>query len=199
MSSVPAAPSHAIDHNALPNSTRALSLTMWWMFCCGAALLPMLPLYLKERGISDSTLALLMGVPALSSTLSSQVWGYLSDVYFTRTRLLLLQSFAGAFCAAIFPLVPPDPIWIGLVLFVHSACISSRISMFNALILASKGGEVNYGRIRVAGSFSFGVAVLALGYFSDFPRLNTDNKDKEIKEDYNDHQYLLLITITKEM
>jgi len=99
------------------------------------------------------------------------VWGYLSDVYFTRTKLLLLQSFAGAFFAAIFPLVPADPLWIGIVLFMHSACISSRISMFNALILASDGGETNYGRIRVAGSVSFGVAVLALGYFSDFPQL----------------------------
>lgn len=171
MSSAVAAPSPTSKPELLPNSTGALSVTMWWMFACGAALLPMLPLFIKERGISDSVVALLMAVPALSATLCSQVWGYLSDMYYTRTRLLIIQSFGGAFFAAAFPFVPASPIWIAVLLFGHAACISSRISMLNALILASKGGERNYGRIRVAGSFSFGIAVLALGFLSDHPQL----------------------------
>lgn len=140
---------------------------MWWLFCVAASFIPFLPLYFREKGLSPSATAVLLAMPALAGLVSAQWWGYLADMRMTRRRVITIQSLCGACFAIAYPHIPGRLEYLAPMLFSHSLFVSARVSTLNSLILASGGGEDAYGRIRVAGSVSFGVMAMALGAVVD--------------------------------
>ncbi len=140
---------------------------MWWLFCVAASFIPFLPLYFREKGLSPSETAVLLAMPPLAGLISAQWWGYLADMVMTRRRVITIQSLCGACFALAYPFVPGRLEFLAPMLFAHSLFVSARVSTLNSLILASGGGEDSFGRIRVAGSVSFGVMAMVLGAVVD--------------------------------
>lgn len=144
------------------NSPYLYAHAMWWLVG-GAGTMALLPNYFASLGVSNSGVALLMAVPALTAIGMAQAWGYLADMHFRRSSLLAFQAFICLLCASLFVYIPGNIVLLAGAYFVLSAFSGARVSMLNSLVLSSPRGEALYGPIRLSGTVGYTAIVLLLG------------------------------------
>lgn len=142
---------------------------MVWLIGSIGALMPMLPIYFTSRGVSASHFAVLFSVQAATALVASQAIGYLADVVFRRTTMLLAMSLAMCATAALFPLLPPTLPWLSLGMMGIALFFHPKIAIYNSVVLGSPRGEELFGPIRMAGSLSFALIALLVGWLTDLP------------------------------
>lgn len=142
---------------------------MFWLCATIGALMPLLPLYLTDIGLTASDFAFLLAIQSAVAMAIGQVMGYLADTKFNRTRLLLWMALFGSLSMALFPLLPPSRLALGIGISFIALFISQRIMIYNAIMLDSHRGEELYGRIRLLGSVGFAVVAVGVGWLTDLP------------------------------
>ncbi len=78
----------------------------WAYVLMGAAdgtLLPFIPLYLFERGLSAAWIGLVIAVAASASLAMGLAWAYLADRRFSPERMVVIASIAAALVALLLP------------------------------------------------------------------------------------------------
>ncbi len=155
----------------LPNTPFKIANAMFWIVGWVALVFPFLPIYLSEIGVSNQDIALIMSVPAITSLFSLQFWGYLADIFFRRTRIIVFCSLMSALVTSLLPWLPSSTLWISAGLFVLWLFTSPRSQMLNAIALSSYRGEEFYGPTRMMGSLGFAILVVFVGWLSDQPAL----------------------------
>ncbi|MDX2175714.1 MAG: MFS transporter [Candidatus Sumerlaeia bacterium] len=153
----------------IPNSPWRLAAAMGALFITTGVFLPFLPVYARSHGIGASGTALLLGMIPLATIACAQYLGYLADMFFTRTRLIIVSAVVCFAIAWLFPLVPPTTAWLAALTLLYTAMCAARMSMMNSIVLASHRGDERYGAIRIAGSVTFTVVIFAVGWLVDQP------------------------------
>jgi len=133
-------------------------------YAAAAALSPFLVIFYKDMGLKGSQIGLLIGLPALISTVSGPVWGLFTD----RTRkqkLTLLITFAGAILFALaISAFKSFLLLIPVVLLF--AFFSSPISpLIDSTVMAELGGQKEkYGQYRMWATVGWGIIAPVTGW-----------------------------------
>lgn len=145
-----------------------LSSFYFCYFAFIGAFAPYFALYLKSLGYTAAEIGMLLAVNPVARIFGPTIWGWLSDHYHARARLIRVTATGTAivFVAVFFnhgfawmfaALLLLNVFWSGVLPLAESATLN--------LVGASVGA---YGRIRLWGSVGFVAVVIAVGYSLDF-------------------------------
>ncbi len=128
------------------------------------AFAPFFGLYLKDLGFSSLEIGVLLAIVPVVRTALPTVWGWIADHYGHRRALIRLdqrrrrRSSAPACCSR------TSFGWLFAVLLLLNVFWCAALPLVEATTFGLLKGRLgDYGRIRVWGSVSFVLAVLALG------------------------------------
>jgi PPP family 3-phenylpropionic acid transporter len=158
----------------------ALAATAWqpWRiglffaayFATAGVLAPYFPLYLEHRGLTAAQIGVVMAVAQGMRIFGPTVWGWLADHTTERVRILRFTSIAAAVCFV--PVLFPGGFgFILLTMFAVHFFMTGQIPVAEAMTATRLRDDphaaARYGRLRVWGSISFVVTVLAVGVLLD--------------------------------
>ena len=134
-------------------------------FAALGALLPYLPLFLHERGLTVLQIGLLASILTGMKIIAPNCWGWLADHYLNRTLLVRLVSVACvlSFCAMLYA---GGFTGYALALLLFGVFWHAPIPQVEAVTLRLLGGsEHAYARVRLWGSAGFLLSVTGMGYW----------------------------------
>jgi PPP family 3-phenylpropionic acid transporter len=140
-----------------------LSSFYFTYFLMLGAFAPFFGLYLKELGFSSLQIGVLLATVPVVRTALPTVWGWVADHYGHRRTLIRLTSIAATLvCAGLLFTVSFG--WLFAVLLLLNVFWCAPLPLVEATTFGLLKGRLgDYGRIRVWGSVSFVLAVLAVG------------------------------------
>ncbi|MBL0389315.1 MFS transporter [Tumebacillus sp. ITR2] len=151
--------------------TRVLGAYYFFFFIGFGALYPMLPLFLRENGLSGGQIGIITGIGPVMTVLFQPLWGMIVDRYQAQ-RLVLFATLA---VAGVLSLLYPQVggyVWF-LALFAGMAAFhSSGVPILDSISLrtvAQYGGD--YGSLRLWGAIGFAVASWVAGKLADLSGL----------------------------
>lgn len=144
-----------------------LSNFYFWYFAFIGAFAPYFALYLKSLGFSASQIGVLLAVNPVARIFGPNIWGWLSDHYGARGKLIRLTAVGTAI--AFVPLFfNRGIVWMFTTLLVLNIFWCAVLPLAESATLNLLGPRVGtYGRIRVWGSVGFVAVVVAGGYLLD--------------------------------
>ena len=130
--------------------------------------MPYWSLYLKSLGMNAEAIGILSAIVVVTKIFSSFIWGWVVD--HTNKRMQVIR-YTSLFSMLSFSLVLFfQDFWsLFIILFVFSIFWSAALPQVEATTLSHLGEESDsYTVVRIWGSISFIIAVLALGKFFDY-------------------------------
>lgn len=139
-------------------------------FATAGVLAPYFPLYLEHRGLTAAQIGVVMAVAQGMRIFGPTAWGWLADHTTQRVRILRFTSIAAAVCFA--PVLFPGGFgFILLTMFAVHFFMTGQMPIAEAMTATRLRDDphaaARYGRLRVWGSISFVVTVLAVGVLLD--------------------------------
>lgn len=129
--------------------------------------MPYWSLYLKSLGMTAEAIGILSAIVVVTKIFSSLIWGWVVDHTGKRIQVIRYTSLLSmlSFSLVLFY----QDFWsLFIILFVFSIFWSAALPQVDAITLSHLGEESDsYTVIRIWGSISFIIAVLALGRFFD--------------------------------
>jgi len=151
-----------------PPLTQAIMSTQYFLYFGSLGIfLPYFNLYCYNIGLSGLDIGILSGVRSVTFALFPMLWGHLADRIQGRRGIFIFCNFASMVIWAAF-LVTTD-FWPMLAIICCFGVFNSPIiSFLEAATMETLGrNKRRYGRIRVWGSLSFILTVLAIGKLTD--------------------------------
>ena len=137
-----------------------------------AAILPFLPIVLKDRGLSAAEIGVVLAVAALAGFISTPLWGHAADGRLGAEHALVVASIAAAF--AVVPLVFVHH-FLALTIVVVSitAARSAMASLSDAIALEHLGDDrAQYGHVRLWLSLGWALSACVWGIVLQTGRLD---------------------------
>ena len=142
---------------------RGLRLTYVLMGVADGTLLPFIPLYLLQRGMSPAAIGFVLAASALAALAGGLGWAYLSDRRLSPERLVLAATFAAAACALLM-VVPGSAAALGVVIVVLTIA-RSPLALVDPITLRRlrNTSRTDYARIRLRMSAGWAASVIVAG------------------------------------
>jgi MFS family permease len=152
---------------ASPKGKRAsLWLTFFLFWGGAAAVLPFISVYYESVNLSGSQIGQLNSIPLFISLISSVAFGFLADIS-KRNKLLLRFCVVGMIAVLfLFPQAQTFTAFLPLVL-IYSIFQAPFNPILDETTLVAMENPEMYGKVRVGGSFGWGLMVLATGFLID--------------------------------
>ncbi len=128
-----------------------------------AALLPFLPIVLKDRGLSAAQIGAVLALAALAGFVAAPLWGDAADRRLGPSRALVVAALAAA--VAVIPLAFAHGFWaLTLAAALVTSARSSHASLADAIALDHLGSDRGaYGPIRLWQSLGWAVSACVWG------------------------------------
>ncbi len=151
-----------------------LAAFYFWYFAYTGASVAYFPLYLASRGLAPVEIAGVLALPPLARIFAPAVWGWIADRTGTHRGIVV---FSCAVTALAFGLLPFTD-HIALLIGAMSVLAGGALALVEAITVAHLGGQPGpelgkYGPIRLWGSVSFILVVLAGGAWLDWRQVST--------------------------
>ena len=128
-----------------------------------ATLLPFIPLYLLERGMSAAMIGLVLAASASAAVAAGLGWAYLADRKVRPERLVVLATIVAALVALL--IIPfREGIWLAVVIVVLTIA-RSPLSLLDPIALRKLRvtSRTDYARIRLRMSAGWAASVIVAG------------------------------------
>ena len=143
--------------NAWPFSVNVL------LFASGACLLPFFVLYYQSLGFTGTQIGLLTGLTPLVMLVGAPLWTNVGDAT-QRHRLLMTVAILGAAAAVLALPLFAAFVPVLLCVLLHYAFLAPVFAFNDSATMNMLGGQkALYGRIRLGGTFGFGIAAYLAG------------------------------------
>lgn len=142
-------------------------------FVAFGALYPLMPLFLRERGMSGTEIGTIVSIGTVMTVLFQPVWGMICDRYQAQRMLLVVTLLLASVFAAVYPFA--HSYWLFFLLFAGMAAFhSSGVPIIDSISLSyvqRHGGD--YGSLRLWGAIGFAVASWGAGKLSEMVSLSS--------------------------
>jgi MFS family permease len=128
-----------------------------------AAILPFLPIVLKDRGLSAAEIGLVLSIAALAGFVATPLWGHAGDGRLGAENALVLASIAAAL--AVVPLgIAHSLLALTIVVVLITSARSAMASLTDAIALDHLGDDrAQYGRVRLWLSLGWAISACVWG------------------------------------
>ncbi len=132
-------------------------------FGAAACLVPFLTLYYQGLGLSGREIGLLSGIVPLITMFGASIWSMISDAT-GKHRLLFLVSIGGVWLSVLLMTQASTFLQLIPVVILYALFFSPIIPLTDNSVMAALGDQGSeYGRIRVWGSYGWGIAAIIIG------------------------------------
>ena len=139
-------------------------------FAYGGASVAYFPLYLAHRGLGPVEIAWVLALPPIARTFAPALWGWIAERTGAHRGIVVFSCAVTAAGFALLPFVEQ----IAWVVAIMSVLAGGALPLVEAITLAALGSQPGrYGPIRLWGSVSFMVVVLAGGAWLDWQSVST--------------------------
>lgn len=141
-----------------------MSFIYLFLFLGLACTYPYLTLYLQSKGMDNTQIGIAYAVFNTTSIIMQPVVGFITDRFSNKRTMLLLLSLINAGIIVTFVL-PGNFLFAFLCFFLLSAFQSSLIPVTDAYVyeILDANKHLQFGKIRLSGSFGYAVGALAFG------------------------------------
>ena len=128
-----------------------------------AAILPFLPVVLRDRGLSAAEIGVVLAIAAAAGFISTPLWGHVGDGRLGAERTLVIASIAAG--AAALPLVLAHSfLAVTVVVVLVTAARSAMASLSDAIALEHLGDDrAQYGNVRLWLSLGWAISACVWG------------------------------------
>lgn len=128
-----------------------------------ATVLPFVPLYLFERGLSAPVIGVVMAVAASASLVAGLVWAYLADHRLRKEGIIIIASATAAGAVLLLPLADGAVALGAAIVLIYVA--RSPFALLDPIALQRLGpsSRTHYARIRLRMSAGWAVSVVVAG------------------------------------
>ncbi|HKC20636.1 MAG TPA: MFS transporter, partial [Candidatus Dormibacteraeota bacterium] len=127
------------------------------------SLLPFVPLFLLQRGMSAPAIGAILAAAALASLTAGLSWAYLADRRLTAERIIVVASIAAALAALLLTLTNGAVLLTAVIVVLWLARAPFTLLDPIALRRLRKGRRTDYARIRLRMSAGWAASVTATG------------------------------------
>ncbi|QNO13981.1 MFS transporter [Alkalicella caledoniensis] len=150
-----------------------LSFIYILLYAAIASFLPFLTPYLQQRGLSYTQIGVAFAVNSIVAVISQPLWGFLTDKYFNKRLTLIILILASSvliysfiFAGSFFFII------LSITLIIGFQSATMPISDAYTYDIINQHRQIQYGRIRLMGSFGFAVGALVVGYIIEVFGMN---------------------------
>ena len=126
-------------------------------------------IFLKNVGLSTSSIGILLSVGAIFSIVTQPLWGSLCDgALGTRNTMLITIIISGA--STLMMMLVKNTVLIMVIYIVRAVSLAPVMMLFDNYVVSEckeSDGRMNYGSIRIWGSICFAITAAALGWLTD--------------------------------
>jgi MFS transporter, PPP family, 3-phenylpropionic acid transporter len=155
-----------LPSDSLPDPNQEKRALNWSYVLIGVAdgsLLPFVPLFLLQHGMSAPVIGAVLAAAALASLAAGLNWAYLSDQRLRPERIVVLASIAAALAALLLALTKGAVVLTVVIVVLWLARAPFMLLDPIALRRLRKGRRTDYARIRLRMSAGWAVSVTATG------------------------------------
>ncbi len=132
-------------------------------FGAAACLIPFLALYYQGLGLSGREIGFLSGIVPLITMFGASIWGMLSDAT-GKHRLLFLISIGGVWFSVLLMTRASTFLQLIPIVMIYALFFAPIIPLIDNSVMAMLGERGReYGRIRVWGSYGWGISAVIIG------------------------------------
>lgn len=161
--SSPAPAAWGIDRAFLPPKA--------YYFCYYAAmacLMPYLPLYYRQIGLTGAQIGLLAGISPIMTWIAAPFWGALADST-GRHRTILTVTMVGSMCMITLLSVVTGLVWLLPIVAINAFFMAPMMPLVDNSVMEQLGvRRYLYGRQRMWGSIGWGIAAAGAGLMVDY-------------------------------
>lgn len=144
------------------------------LYAAIASFIPYLTPYLQQRGLSYTQIGVAFAVNSIVAVLSQPIWGFLTDKFFNKRLTLIIIVLACSMVIFNF-IFAQSFIYIMLSIIITIWFQSSIFPISDAYTyeIINQHREIQYGRIRLMGSFGYAMGALFVGYLIKIYGINS--------------------------
>ncbi len=132
-------------------------------FGAAACLIPFIALYYQSLGLSGREIGFLTGIVPLITMFGATLWGMLADAT-GRHRLLFLISLAGVWLTVFLMTIATTLIALVPIVILYALFFAPIVPLTDNSVMTALGDRGReYGRIRVWGSYGWGLSGIIIG------------------------------------
>jgi MFS family permease len=149
--------------SVLPVQLRRVQVLFTLVGVAEAAILPFLPIVLKDRGLSAAEIGVVLAVAALAGFVATPIWGHAADGKLGAELALVVASVAAAI--AVVPLVLAHSfLALTVVAVLVTSARSAMASLSDSIALEHLGDDrAQYGRVRLWLSVGWAISACVWG------------------------------------
>lgn len=141
-------------------------LCLFYLFVYGAlaCYYPFLTVYFKDRGLSYTEIGIAFALNSLVGVAAQPVWGYITDKYLNKRKTLILLMLSCSVIVLTFILAKSFiSIILSICLIISFQSAVGSVADAYTYDIVENNKKIQYGRIRLMGSFGYAVAALVMG------------------------------------
>lgn len=151
-----------------------LNILYFIFYAALAGYYPFLTVYMAERGLSYTQIGIAYAITALVSVVVQPVWGYITDKYSTKKKVLLITMLMSSIIINAFVFISGFamvvPVMIALIIF--QSPMGPIMDAYTYEIIEEHRG-IQFGRIRLMGSAGYAIFSLLIGIFIKATNINS--------------------------
>jgi len=151
-----------------------LNLLYFIFYAALAGYYPFLTVYMTERGLSYTQIGIAYAITALISVVVQPIWGYITDKYSTKKKILLITMCLSCLVINSFVFISGFPMVVSamIILIVFQSPMSPIMDAYAYEIIEEHRG-IQFGRIRLMGSAGYAVFSLLIGMLIKATNINS--------------------------
>lgn len=126
---------------------------------------PFLVYYFQEKGLSYTEMGIGFSIISITSVIAQPIWGFITDKYSNKRTILIVSMIFSSL--AVYSLIFADGfyfIMLSLILLLIFQSPATPVADAYCYEIITEHKNIQYGRIRLMGSFGYAVLALFLGY-----------------------------------
>lgn len=151
-------------------------LCLFYLFVYGAlaCYYPFLTVYFKDRGLSYTQIGIAFALNSLVGVAAQPIWGYITDKYLNKRKTLIVLMLSCSVIVVTFTLAKSFiSIILSICLIICFQSAVGSVADAYAYDIVENNKKIQYGRIRLMGSFGYAVLALVMGITIKYTNINS--------------------------
>lgn len=160
-----------MEHRTLSIKLSLLYVTIYGALAC---IYPFLIYYFQEKGLSYMEMGIVFAAISITGVIVQPVWGFITDKYSNKRRIIIIvMLFSALFVYSLILAHGFYFIILSIILLMSFQSPIVPIADAYSYEVMEKYKKLQYGKIRLMGSFGYAVVALFMGYIVKYSGINS--------------------------
>ena len=162
--------------NGMEQRNLSIKLSAIYIIVYGAlaCIYPFLIYYFQEKGLSYMQMGIVFAIISITGVMVQPIWGFITDKYSNKRTIIIITMLLSA--VTVYSLIFAHAFYaIILSIIILMSFLSPIVPIVDAYSyeIIERYKKLQYGKVRLMGSFGYGVVALLMGYIVKYYGINS--------------------------